>query len=161
VFKGKTVALVGNGPVTRRDGRVVDSCDVVIRCNYYKVNSSRGWRTTHHALNASTLGDVRCAIRGKDALRIACVTLDKSHMSPDGKADIWLPQDWLESFTHRMKPRPTIGCMLTHWLLERCDPYYVVMTGFSWSSKGVRGQHNLEEEHVLFKSADTGHVILL
>jgi len=162
MFKDKTVALVGNGPVNRRDGRIIDACNVVIRCNFYVTSKSRGNRVTHHALNPVTMISRRCRVtRCKKCLTIACVRSDRMSFVGGVKADIWLPQDWLEDFASRIKVRPTIGCMLTHWLLEECDPYYIVMAGFSWSSKGMHKCHNLEEEYVFFKAANTEHVVLL
>ena len=45
-FDGKTVAVVGSGPGCLDNGRnVIDGCDVVLRCNNYKLLPGTGRRT--------------------------------------------------------------------------------------------------------------------
>jgi hypothetical protein len=48
-FKGKTVAIVGSGPsVTRNKPGYVDSHDIVVRVNNYKLSRNAGYRTDVH-----------------------------------------------------------------------------------------------------------------
>jgi hypothetical protein len=158
MFDGQTVALVGNGPASRAYD-AVDACDAVIRCNLYRLGHDTGWVTTHHAMNAAELARETPA----GVKRIACVPSDRlRHVPGDCQhVDVWLPRDWLRRLDERMTARPSVGCMLTHWLLECCNPARVVMVGFSWCNHSVAKVHDLEEERRMFDAADTRKVVLL
>lgn len=149
-FNAKTIALVGNGPISEA-GFYIDACDEVIRCNDYDLDPEhRGVKVTQHAVNATAWHFVR----DDDSDIIGCVPRDRIARVPhewltDPRV-MWMSADFIDELTKRLRLRPSIGCMLLHWIDKFVPNATIRLAGFSWSNEGMSPVHDLTDERRLY-----------
>lgn len=167
-FKGKTVAIVGSAPsCTENDPGYVDSHDIVVRVNNFKVGSGQGKRTdVHYSFYGSSIrktaaeliesGVTLCMCKCPNSKPIESEWHERTNR-PHGIAyqyiyrirkDFWfcdtfVPSDehFLETFNLLKRHQPTSGFAAIYDVLK-AGPARVFLTGFDFFSSGM---HNVNE----------------
>ena len=168
-FKDHTVAIVGSGPgVLDNAPGFVDSHDVVLRVNNYKLTVQTGERTdVFYSFFGRSIRKTRDDLEADGVRLCMCKCPDAKFMEskwhrikkkPRGvdfryiyleRADWWFcdtfvpsVEDFMETFTLLGKHVPTTGFAAIHEVLKH-DPRSVYITGFDFFSSGI---HNLNEK---------------
>lgn len=167
-FEGKRVALVGSGPGSMsNDIGFVDSFDVVVRVNNYKLLQGTGERTdVHYSFYGTSIKKTAEDLQ-RDGVKLCICKCpnDQFIESPWHRArnkmagvdfryiykarEAWwfcptyvpTTEQFLEDFNLLGKHVPTTGFSALLELL-RHDPAHIYMTGFDFFSSGV---HNVNE----------------
>lgn len=167
-FRGKTVAVVGSAPSCLGNARgFVDSHDVVVRVNNFKLGEAQGKRTdVHHAFYGSSIkvsaealqasGVTLCMCKCPDAKPIESewhVKMNKPH-GVDYRyiyrnrrswwfCDTFVPtvEHFLRGFELLGRHQPTSGFAAILDVLA-CGPRSVYLTGFDFFTSGM---HNVNE----------------
>lgn len=181
-FEGKTVAVVGSGPtVLQNKPGFVDSHEVVVRVNNYKVSLAAGWRCdVHYAFYGSSIknraddlkrdGVTLCMCKCPDSKpiesrwheetgRVAGIDFRKIYVARRNWwfCDTYVPttERFLRSFELLGRHIPTSGFAAIIDVLEM-KPASVYLTGFDFFQSG---KHNVDERWKPGDPADPiGHV---
>lgn len=165
---GKTVALVGSAPsVLRNPPGLVDSRDVVVRVNNYRLSDAAGRRTdiyysyfggairkTARELTADGVELCWCKCPDSKPIQSLWHERNRKQLGIDFRyiykmredwwfCDTYVPSDeeFLRSFELLGKHVPTTGFQALLDIL-RCEPKSVYMTGFDFFRSGI---HNVNE----------------
>ncbi len=165
-FRGKRVAVVGSGPgVLDNEPGIVDSFDVVVRINNFKLSDAAGRRTdVFYSFFGSSIGtrreempDVRlCVCKCPDAKFIESAW-HKLNGKPHGvdfryiyqaRRDWWFcptyvppVEEFLRVFVELDHHVPTTGFSAIRAVLD-CEPAEMFITGFDFFTSGI---HNVTE----------------
>jgi hypothetical protein len=181
-FKGKTVALVGSGPGSLGNAPgLVDSHDVVVRVNNYKLFPATGYRTdVHYSFYGSSIRKTPIELQRDGVKLCMCKCPDAQFIeSPwhrrHGKmagVDFRMLYQRRRAWWFCPTYVPTVDEFLAHFhllgghvpttgfsaLLDvlSLEPAHVYMTGFDFFSSGV---HNVNERWRKINPTDPiGHV---
>lgn len=180
-IRGKTVAIVGSAPsVLDNSPGLVDSHEVVVRVNNYKLGDAQGRRTdVFYSFFGSSIrktaeelqhdGVQLCMCKCPDAKPIECewherngklLGIDFRYIYEARVAwwfcDTYVPsvERFLESFNLLERHVPSTGFAAILDVLA-CEPKSVYLTGFDFFSSGI---HNVDEKWRPGDSADPiGH----
>lgn len=168
-MRGRSVAVVGSGPSSlSNEPGLVDSHEVVVRVNNYKLGASQGSRTDiHYSFYGSSIrksaeelkrdGVSMCLCKCPDSkpLRSAwheqmrkMEGIDFRYIYARRKGfwfcDTFIPDDerFLRKFRMLGERIPTTGFCALIDVLD-CDPAHVFVTGFDFFSSGI---HNVDEK---------------
>lgn len=182
VFRGKTVALVGSGPGSLDNPRgLVDSHDVVVRVNNYKLFPATGFRTdVHYSFYGSSIRKTAAELTRDGVKLCICKCPDAKFMDSEwhrrnGKmmgVDFRPIYDRRRGFWFCSTYVPTVDEFMAHFnllgghvpttgfsaLLDvlSFEPAHVYMTGFDFFSSKL---HNVNERWRKINHTDPiGHV---
>jgi hypothetical protein len=168
-FCGKSVVIVGSGPgVMDNEPKFIDSHDVVVRVNNYKLATPQGWRTdVHYSFYGTSIRKVAADLKRDGVQLCMCKCPDSKPIESEwhermGKqagidfryiykyreqfwfCDTYIPDDeqFLKKFALLDQHIPTTGFSAILDVLA-CDPRSVHLTGFDFFSSGV---HNVDEK---------------
>lgn len=180
-IRGKTVAIAGSAPaVLDNDIGFVDSHDVVVRANNYKLSPTAGKRVdVHYSFYGRSIrksaeelqrdGVKLCMCKCPDAKPIECEWHEKNgkQLGIDFRyiyrfrADWWFCDTFVPGVEHFMKSFELLGRHIPSTgfaaILDvlACEPRSVYLTGFDFFSSGI---HNVDEPWKLGDPADPiGH----
>jgi hypothetical protein len=169
-LRGKSVALVGSGPgVLANPKGLVDSHDVVIRVNNYKLFPATGFRTdVFYSFFGASINKTPQQLMRDGVKLCICKCPDSQFMqsawhAKNGKmngvdfrliyaarkawwfCDTYVPtvEEFMVPFNLLGKHVPTTGFAALLDVLA-CDPLHLYLTGFDFFSSGV---HNVNECH--------------
>jgi hypothetical protein len=151
MVKGKTVAVVGNAPTANEfdHAQRIEAADVVVRFNRFQTGEKFPNVGTRTDVLAVPLGHSPAIPPDAELERIAPRLIlaccppqtehrgderDKNYLRLRDKYRIaWLPFEELTRIKGELGKRPTTGLFLLDWLMERCEPASVYVTGFSFA----------------------------
>ena len=157
-LRGKTVAVVGNGP-DATGATIIDNCDVVIRFNRFRLGYNVGTKT-----------DVVCMPIDYSRAYTPQETLDQAqpewifavaselnfgvkngikHWSKDWDVSL-IDIDSIRDMGRLMGCHPTTGIRCLQWIIEQSDAKSVYTTGFSF--KRTKDHHYYNEQTYDFNS---------
>jgi hypothetical protein len=182
VFKGKTVALVGSGPGSLENPRgLVDSHDVVVRVNNYKLFPATGFRAdVHYSFYGSSIRKTAAELKRDGVKLCLCKCPDAKFMDSewhrrnnkmlgvdfrpiyDRRRGFWFcptyvptVEEFMEHFNLLGGHVPTTGFSALLDVLS-FEPAHVYMTGFDFFSSKI---HNVNERWRKINHTDPiGHV---
>lgn len=168
-LRGKRVAIVGSGPSSLANvPGFVDSHDVVVRVNNYKVGDAQGWRAdVHYAFYGSSITKDKTDLQ-RDGVKLCWAKcpdakcIDSEWHASHGKlngvdfryiyraregwwfCDTFVPgvTMFLEKFELLDRHIPTTGFAAILDVLA-CEPKSTYLTGFDFFSSGI---HNVDEK---------------
>lgn len=168
IFRGKSVALVGSAPsVLDNEPGFIDSHDLVVRVNNYKLSDAAGKRTdVHYSFYGSSIRKTAHDLSSDGVKLCMCKCPDSQPLDSDwhhrnGKmngvdfryiyrtrkmfwfCDTYVPGDasFLQKFNLLQRHIPTTGFAALLDLLE-CPLDGLYLTGFDFFTSGV---HNVDE----------------
>jgi len=168
MFKGKTVAIVGGGPSSLKNNvGFIDSHDVVVRVNNYKLFPATGKRTdvfysyfggaikkSANELNRDGVSLCICKCPDAKFMESDWHTRNNKQIGVDFRYIYLRRQNWwftktyvpsieefLETFDLLDKHIPTTGFSAIYEVLKH-DPKKVYITGFDFFESGI---HNVDE----------------
>lgn len=167
-FRGKSVAIVGSAPsVTQNHFGFIDSHEVVVRVNNYKLGPAQGSRTdVHYSFYGNSVRKDRDLLR-LDGVRLCMCKCPNSkpltsawhemNNKPEGvdfryiyrlRADWWFCDTWIPTDEEFMggfhllgRHVPTTGFAAILDVI-RCHPAQIYLTGFDFFASG---KHNVDE----------------
>lgn len=174
-LNGKTIAIVGSGPgCVENEPGFIDSHDLVVRVNNYKLGKGQGFRTdVHHSFYGGSIRKDSFELK-KDGVQLCMCKcpndkpIESDWHEENGKVigidfkyiyknrsswwfcDTFIPnsEHFLESFNLLERHIPTSGFAAIYDVLK-CNPKSVYLTGFDFFSSGI---HNVDEK---WKKGDT------
>lgn len=184
-FRGKTVAIVGSGPGSLDNpAGLVDSHDVVLRINNYRLFPATGFRTdVHYSFYGTSIKKTSAELLRDGVKLCICKCPDAKFMESEwhercdkqrgvdfgyiyeDRKDFWfcptyIPTtvEFLEHFNLLGGHVPTTGAAAIFDVL-RYSPKHIFLTGFDFMTSGI---HNVTERHRLANPSDPiGHRPLL
>ncbi len=165
---GKTIAIVGSGPgVLDNEPGFVDSHDVVIRINNYKLSKAAGYRAdVHYSFYGMSIRKVSAELRVDGVTMCMCKCpnskpIESEWHERNGKqigidfrelyrrrqqfwfCDTYIPDDmhFMQAFWLLKDHIPSTG-FAALWDVMQCNPASVYLTGFDFFQSRI---HNVDE----------------
>jgi len=143
LVEGKTVAVVGNAPTAAQfeHAATIDAAEVVIRFNRFTLDPAEVGRKTDVIALPACYGPAYPSRAMLERTKPALILLVPPKLDGiehylariDGFPHGLIPIEYFGDLTRETGCRPTTGLAVICYLLDRCKPQSIYLTGFSFS----------------------------